>query len=244
MTVRDLIKGSLRSLGVLASGEEPSAAEAQDALASLNSLLGSWRNERLMAYAVLPHSFDFVAGQKSYLIGPDGDWKMDRPARVQKVQLTYTQTGTSIPLNLPVQILDLDEYQRITVPDTASSIPQSCYIDDAYPARNILWYTVPSEVYSAVLFCWQVIAGFADLDAQITLPDGYERAMRYCLAIELASEYGTEPSATVVANAREAKATIKSYNMPCPKMQVDSAMIRPGTGAFNWLTGGYGQGVS
>lgn len=243
MTIRDLVKGSLRLLGVLASGEEPTAAEAEDALNSLNSMIGSWRNERLMAYAVLPKSFPFVAGKKSYTIGPGGDWDTERPARVTKVQLTYTQTGTADPLNLPVAMLDLDQYQRIVVPETASSIPQVCYVDDGFPARTIYFYTVPTEVYSVVLFCWVGIETFATLDDVIELPDGYERALRYGLAVELAPEYGLEPSATVAANAVSARATIKSYNMPCLIMGMDRALVRGG-GAFNWLTGGYGQGMS
>ena len=63
MTVRDLINGSFRLLGTLASGEQATAAEAADALASLNSLLDSWKLEALLVYAILPQTFPLVGGK-------------------------------------------------------------------------------------------------------------------------------------------------------------------------------------
>lgn len=44
-TARDLITMSLRSIGVLHSGETPSAEEADDALDTLNQMLSSWLYE-------------------------------------------------------------------------------------------------------------------------------------------------------------------------------------------------------
>ncbi len=41
-TARTLITRSLRTLGVLHSGETPSAEEANDALDALNEMLGAW----------------------------------------------------------------------------------------------------------------------------------------------------------------------------------------------------------
>jgi hypothetical protein len=44
-TARDLITMSLRSIGVLHSGETPSAEEANDGLVTLNQMLNSWLYE-------------------------------------------------------------------------------------------------------------------------------------------------------------------------------------------------------
>ena len=46
-TARTLITRSLRTLGVLHSGETPSAEEANDALDSLNEMLGAWIHDGL-----------------------------------------------------------------------------------------------------------------------------------------------------------------------------------------------------
>jgi len=236
MTARDLIKGSLRLLGVLASGEEPSADEAQDALSSLNSLLDSWRNERLMAYAVLSETFPLVAGQKSYTIGPGGDFDTVRPVRIERVQFNYTQGGAVLPLNLNVTLLDLDQYNQFVVPDTASPIPMWMYANEDFPLRTLYLYTVPAIAETVDLYVWKQLASFDSLDASIALPPGYEKALRFALACDLAPEFGTLPSAAVVSGAEEAKENIKSVNNRSPLMQTDAALIAKDAG-FNYLTG-------
>lgn len=236
MTARDLIKGSLRLLGVLASGENPSAEEAQDALFSLNSLLDSWRNERLMVYAVVPETFSLVGNQKSYTLGPGGDWDTDRPVRIDRVQFNYTQGGEPVPLNLNVEIIDLDQYNAFVVPNTASPIPLWVYPNDDFPLRRLFFYTVPTLAESVDVYSWKMLESFASLDAEVALPPGYEKALRFGLACDLAAEFGTAPSELVLAGAQEAKEGIKSVNNRSPLMAVDSALIAHG-GGFDWLIG-------
>jgi hypothetical protein len=239
MTARDLIKGSLRLLGVLASGEEPSAAEAQDALASLNSMIGTWRTESLIAYAILPEEFAFVANKKSYTMGPGGDWDTKRPVQISKVQMTYT-SESPLPLNLGIDIIDLDQYQNLIVPDTASTIPQFVYIDNAQPLRSLFFYTVPTMAYPVQVFSWRTIESFASLDTELVLLDGYERAMRFNLALDLAPEYGVTPLTTVASAAAEAKAYIKSLNYQPLLLTCDPAILSTSRGGWNYLTGGFG----
>jgi hypothetical protein len=236
VTVSDLISGSLRLLGILASGEAPAAAEQQDAFASLNSLLDSWKLEKLMCYAILPQNFPLVAGKMSYTMGVGGDFNTEWPTRIEKVNLIYTQTGSSAPLTLDVEIIDLDQYQSFVVPSTASTIPMWVYPDSNYPLRTLYFYTVPSIVNSVDIFCWSQIDAFTDVNADITLPPGYEKALRYNLALELASEYGKMPSQIVVAGALSAKSAIKSFNMKPVLLQADNALLSHRTG-FNYLTG-------
>lgn len=247
MTARDLIKGSLRLLGVLASGEEPTAAEAADALTSLNSLIDTWRTERLMVYAITPESFSLVANQKVYTMGPGGNFDTVRPQNIDMVQMIYTGSGTPQPLNLPIQIINRDQYNAFVVPDTASSIPLWVYVDDSFPQRKLYFYTVPTEAYAVEIFTWKLLGAIANLNADISFPPGYERALRFNLALELAPEFGMSPSQVVIANAMEAKAAVKSLNNQSASdllMQSDSALIAGVKSAFNWLTGQSGPARS
>lgn len=235
MTVRDLITGSLRLLGVLASGEQPTAAEAIDSLASLNSMLDSWNIEKLMCFAVLPQSFPLVAGKLGYTMGPGGDWDTEWPARVENVKLLYN-TGTNPEMVLDIAIINRDQYLSFIVPGTTSTIPMWVYIDDGFPLKTFYFYTVPSIVNSVDIFCWSQITAFTDLNQDISFPPGYERAIRSNLALELAPEFSATPSQIVIAMAQTSKANIKSFNMRPLYMQVDSALLSNKTG-FNWLTG-------
>ena len=239
MTARDLIKGSMRLIGVLASGEQPSASEAADALASLNSLIDSWRTKRLLVYSVLPETFSLVAGKKKYTMGPGGDFDTVRPVRVELAKFIYSQIGTPGPgpLHLSLEIINVDQYNAFIVPDTQSPIPMWVYIDDAFPLRNVYFYTVPNMVNSVELFTWKQLTGFPNLDADISLPPGYEKALRYALAMELAPEYGTSPSDVVVSTAATARADVMSSNNTyVPLLQADAALIA-NKGGFNYLTG-------
>lgn len=241
-TVLDLVNGSLRLLGVLASGEQATASEAQDALSSLNDLLDSWKTERLMVYAILPQVFQLAAQQKVYTLGPGGDWDTERPVGIDSMYLQYTDANSGPPpLNLFVQLLNQDQYNQIIVPNTTTTVSSAAYIDDAFPLRNVYIWPVPQVPYAVNLFTWNLVDGFDSIVDDIVLPPGYERAMRFNLALELAPEYGITPSQTLAAGALASKATVKRMNIKPLYMACDAATIRQPAGAFNWLTGQTGR---
>lgn len=236
-TVLDLITGSLRLLGVVASGETPTASESQDALSALNDLIDTWKTERLMVYAILPQTFALVGGQKTYTLGPTGNWNTERPVGIDSMYLQYTDANSGPPpLNLLVVLLNQDQYNAIIVPNTTTTIPTAAYIDDAFPLRNVSFWPVPQVNYNIDLFTWQLIDGFAAITDTIALPPGYERMMRFNLALELAPEYGLQASQAVAAGALDAKAAVKRNNIKPLYLACDPAVTKRTT-AWNWLTG-------
>jgi hypothetical protein len=82
----------------------------------------------------------------------------------------------------------------------------------------------PSAANKVVLYSMKALTAFATADTAVSLPNGYLRALRYNLAIEMAPEFGREPSALVVTAAQESKEVIKRMN------------IKPGLLAANDLT--------
>jgi len=68
--VLDLISRSYRLLGVIAEGETPNAAKAQDALFALNGLLDEYNTTAGLSYMVDKLTFTLVTGQQWYTIGP------------------------------------------------------------------------------------------------------------------------------------------------------------------------------
>lgn len=241
-TVLDLVTGSLRLLGVLASGEYPTASESQDALCALNTMIDSWKTERLMVYAILPQVFNLVAQQKVYTLGPGGNWNTERPVGIDSMYLQYTDANSGPPpLNLLVELYNQDQYNAIIVPNTTTTIPNAAYIDDAFPMRNVYLWPIPQVPYAINLFTWSLVDGFAAITSPISLPPGYERALRFNLALELAPEYGLTPSETVAAGALTSKAVIKRNNIKPLYMACDPGVIRQPEGSFNWLTGSNGR---
>lgn len=68
-SAQSIIYKSLRLLGVLASGEAPTAAEAQDSLYSLNSIIDSFAANPQYYYTNLAETFSTRSSQSSYAIG-------------------------------------------------------------------------------------------------------------------------------------------------------------------------------
>jgi|SRR6185503_5475358 len=68
-TANDIITGALRFINQYAPGESLAAADAQDALQTLNDLLDSWSTDQASVYASNENTFNYVAGQYEYTIG-------------------------------------------------------------------------------------------------------------------------------------------------------------------------------
>lgn len=236
-TVLDLINGSLRLLGVLSSGENATAAESQDALYALNAMIDTWKTESLMVYNISPQTFSLVAGQKTYTLGTGGDWDTERPVRIDSMYLQYTDANSGPPpLNLIVVLLNQDQYNAIIVPNTTTTISTAAYISDDFPLRQVSMWPVPTVNYDINLFTWALIDGFVAITDDINLPPGYERMLRFNLALELAPEYGLTPSQVVAGGAVDAKSAVKRNNIKPLYMACDPGVTRRTT-AWNWLTG-------
>jgi hypothetical protein len=234
MTARDLISGSLRLIGAVASGDVPSADEANDALTILNQLIESWSTEELLIPNKVRESFPLVAGQKIYTMGPGGNFNTTRP---QLIETAIIQVTTVTPVaELPIKILTKEQYAGIVVKDVQSTISTFLYAEGTYPLETINLWPVPLYVYNLILYSWKPLAQLATLDSAITLPPGYMRALRYALGIEIAPEWGRPVSADIMQLAIESKATIKRMNTKPVLLRVDEALTAT-PAVWNWMTG-------
>ena len=94
ITAQDIIYKSLRMLGVLASGEAPTAAEAQDSLYSLNSLIDSFSANPQYYYYTQDEIFTLTT-KSIYAIGNS----VITPVSITRASTTATVTTTT-PHNL------------------------------------------------------------------------------------------------------------------------------------------------
>lgn len=234
-TALDLIAKSLKLLGVLASGENPSANEQSDALAVLNDLLDSWSNEQLLIPNKVREVFPLVTSQQTYTMGIGGNFNT---SRAQKIENCLIQLAQNSPvLEIPMSILMKDEYQAIILKNLASTFPLYMYPEGVFPIDNLNFWPIPNTgVNNVVLYSWKPLANIATITTAISLPPGYSRALRFALALELSSEYGRALPEVAVALAIEAKATIKRMNYRPTYLQVDKE-IRAKPAVWNWLTG-------
>lgn len=226
MTGRDAVAASLRLLGVLASGETSSAAEATDGLSALNRMLGSWSAEGSMVPFKVREEFTLTPGTASYTMGPSGVFNTTRPIDIERATIEI-QSSTPVS-EYPVRIVTIAEWAAIGLKDLASDVPTDLYPEGTYPLETLNLYPVPSVANKLVLYSMKALTAIATLDTAVSLPPGYDRAIIYNLAVELAPEYGKAVPDTVAMVAMESKATLMRLNDKPRYLGMDSALVSNG----------------
>lgn len=230
MTVRELIKGSLRLIGAIATGETPSAAEQADALSVLNDMLESWSIEGFLVYKITRESFALTSGQQVRTIGTGGNFSTSRPAKIVNASI---EEGD---IEYPMQIITADEWAGILNKDQTANIPQVIYPEGTYPLETLNLWPIPSAANNIIIYSQKPLTSFANVTESISLPPGYLKAVRYNLALELAPEYGKEPNPLVVAGAQESLVDLKRQNTK-PVYTVSDAFGLANNKPFNIVTG-------
>lgn len=234
MTGRDLLSGSLRLIGALASGEVLTSASATDGLSALNAMLDSWSNNALLVPSRVRDELTLVNGTGSYTFGSGGTLNSARPLSIS--ECLFKDEAQTPAIELPVRIMSLKEWSAVALKTLTSTIVTDVYYEPTYPLGTIYVYPTPTAAKKLVFYSRKPLAQLATIDDALSLPPGYERALKYNLAIDLAPEYGRAVPDTVAETARDSIADIKRTNIRPSYLQCDPSM-RGGAGRFNILTG-------
>ena len=235
MTATVLISGALRLLGeIVAPGQTAAPEELAEGLTALNAMLDNWSTERLNIYAISVAAYTLVTTQQVYGIGPAGGatFAAPRPIKIELAAiLSLNPSGALVRSEL--ELIDQAHWQALAVKSASSSVADRLYYDHGAPNGNLYLWPVPVFTGTAPqleLSTWAALA-FADLTTPAFFAAGYELAIRYNLAVQMASLFGVEPTAATIETAREAKAAIRAINAATPDGE-------PPTGALNALPEG------
>jgi hypothetical protein len=246
-TVTDLLKRSLRIIGVLSGGSQGSELSADDfldAMFSGNQLLDSWNTERLMVWGILRNVYTLQSGVQTYQLGPQQTGTaattldQNRYSKIERYSI-ISLTNAAQPLELPIESLTYIGWQAIPVKNIQSALSTKVYDDRAFPQRNLNFYPVPNTNIQAVVYPWTQVTQFTGLTQQLAFPPGYLRALAYNIAMELFPEWQGNPALLPVVQkiAVESKAAIKSLNVVSLEMACDSMVVGGVKGMiYNWLT--------
>ena len=202
----DLIEGSMRLLGAIATGETMTADEANDGLNSLNDVLETWSLENLSVWGVDNQTFVSVAGQSLYTIGPTGDFVTTRPVRISRMFCTLNG------VDFPVELIGEDEYDAISLKTQGQDYPEKAVYINSSPLGILKVWPVFTQSLPVTLAIDQVLTQIPTLSTAIGFPPGYYIALKHALAIMLSPDYGITPSSVIVQVEQMAKANIKRAN--------------------------------
>jgi hypothetical protein len=221
-TAYDQITGALRLLGVLAEGETPSAATAQDALTALNQMIDSWNTERLSVYATIDQVKTWLPNLISNTLGPTGTLVGQRPVLVD--DSTYFRDPAN-GISFGIKLINQQQYNGIAVKTVTSTYPQVMWVNMTYPDIEIYVYPVPTKPLEFHFVSVEPIVNVPSLSTDITMPPGYLRAFKYNLALEIAAEFGINPNPQISRIAMTSKRNLKRINNPDDIMALPYAIV-------------------
>lgn len=240
-TAGDIITDALQMLGVYAPGETLSAADASRALVVLNDMLDSWSNESLSCYAILSQSTTLIPGVSQYTIGPGGAVNSTRPLRL------INGPGAAFILDdngnrYGVDVVPLDQWNLIGNEEVDSDVPNTLWYDPQFPLGVLNFFPIPNIGWTANWTSYLQLSDFASLTTPVSLPPGYNLALKANLAAELNPYFTSQPlPPDVQRKAMMSKGNIKRTNMRPLVAVYDPEIISRATPTYNVYTDSNGS---
>lgn len=231
ITARDLITLSLKQAGVLGVGQTALSEDINDCFTLLMQMVALWNKNRWLVPALIDIS-TIGNNAKSNPIGPAQFWNVARPGQVKGAYVVQLGTGTNV-VSLPItQIFSYEEYIRIAV-KALNSLPTHMFYDGAWPNGNVFFWPIPNNSYECHILVqqqlgWPVaLAGAGTgLNTVFTLPEEYQEAIFYNLAMRISEMYQMPASPGTIKLARAALNTIRADNTQVPKMRMPAGLRR------------------
>lgn len=219
-TAADLIKSSLRVIQAISSGETPTAAEQADGLEALNDILEEWSNDGFMLFEETSEEFVLIPGTGLYTIGTGAMFNTSRPQFITRANLKVPGPAGQNS-EVPLKILNFDEWSKITLKTLQSSLPQYLYYNSSVPNGELNFWAVPNTANSVVLYSQKPL-GAVVAATTLAYPLGYKKALKYTLADELQPEYGKAYNPKIQDIAINAKTSCQRNNTEPVYLQSDA----------------------
>ena len=234
-TAGDQINRALRLLGVLAEGETTSASVSQDSLMAMNQMIDSWNTERLSVFCTQDQVFTWPAGEYIRTLGPTGNFIGLRPVLLDEATY-FRDPGTNVSFG--IKFINQQQYNGIAVKTVTSTYPQVIFVNMGFPDVTMSIYPRPTRDLEWHFVSVQELSNPATLATELFFPPGYLRAFTYNLAMEIAPEFGVEPSPQVQRIAMTSKRNLKRINNPDDVMSMPYAIVATRQ-RFNIYAGNY-----
>jgi hypothetical protein len=147
-----------------------------------------------------------LTGQPNYNIGPGATFDSERPKRVTAAAVEGTSTRGK-----PCQIVTADDWARYERKGENGSFADVLLYDASLSSPKV--YVAPTPASGTLeLWVYEPLTVLANLAATVSFAKGYERALKWNLAVELAPEYGRPVTQEMLKNAADSKMAIAGLN--------------------------------
>lgn len=194
MTARDMVTQAMREIGVLASGENPTADELSDGILRLNSMLKAWAAKGLNLWRDTQGSVDFAAGVSSM-------------ALAGATTIGEARVALEGDRERPLAMWEPDQF--VSLPNKATRGEPTIYTvrSDASGMTMHLW-PVPSRDLTVRYSYGRITADVIQPSDPVDIPQMFQEAVWIMLAVRLAPTFGkarTDPQTVQLVAARAAE---------------------------------------
>jgi hypothetical protein len=244
-TVREICETALVLLNYADPEESVDDKVLERVLAAFRRMLDSWSNYRGMIYHIEDRVFPVEGGKATYTLGPGGDWDVERPMAIEQAYVRLN-AGSQQEIDIQMGLMTDAQYASIPVKNTPSTFGFQLYDDRNDPLRNITIWPVPNGTQGQiVLWLRDPLDNFDCLDDTIVYPPGYERAMLYGLAVEIAPLFSKTLTQDILQVAESARTELIRLNHVPRYRQGDGGSSWPRrfyNSAGPYITGGFFPG--
>lgn len=169
-----------------------------------------------------------------------GNFAIPRPLRITNAFTRITTSGTS-GLDYPIDFdTTRDKYNAIGLKGLPGSPwPIIGWYNPTFPYGNVYFYQSPQTAGELHLFTDTIFTDFTTITQAVNLPQGYARAIKKNLAVELAPEYGKGIGPTLQRQADESLKMIKSLNSnPAVTAFYDGDLVYKNRTDAGWILNG------
>lgn len=223
-TAQQIIRDALSLTNAVGLDQTLTADELTDCTRVFNDLLEDWSLQNMAVYGQANQTFNTVAGQATYTIGPTGNWVTanDRP-----IQINDPAYSTINGVTFPCVSMTQSQYNLIAVKGQQQQFPDRYLYVNEFPLGLITLWPVPNAVIPITFSIDRILAQLTDPNLTISFPEGYAKAFKYCLGVELAPLYGKRITdyPTVLEERNRVMGNIKRSNKQLRTMTFDPGYL-------------------
>lgn len=164
--------------------------------------------------------------------------KIPRPLRISS---GYTRIpGTSTALDYWFDpTLTLERYNELGFKGVPGPWPIAAAYQTTFPLGTLWVYPNPQISGEVHLFTDLIFTDFTTLTQDVTFPQGYTRALKRLLSLELCPSWAKTPSNQLIKQASEARAFIKALNAsPVTTLRYDTEITHHNQTDAGWIIHG------
>lgn len=217
MTGQNLIDAAGRLISELRADRTFGPNESAQLLVSLNNMLAGWSEGQWAIHQITRETLP-LTGAASYTFGPGGTLATARPVRIERIA-----TLNAVQVRLPGRIVTAEQWTAENPDDTETGdFVDMLWPDYSSPLCTMRVYPRAAATSTLELYSLKPLTSVA-LAVEVTLPAGYDEAITYNFACQIAPEFGKAPSADVMRIAESSRAAITQMNLQLYPKPVEKA---------------------